>query len=248
METTISVLNYNIWFSEENRTERTISLLNTIDTHNPDIICLQEVTQPVYEHLKQSLNLYPYFYPSNNISAYDCAIFSKHKFTNIKVHPFNNSIMGRKLITVNIDINDHQLVIATAHFESLFKQNNKQKIEQYDFTHDILKQFNNIPVILCADTNLMAHEENLYLTKHNMWNDCWIIDGKNKDKEYTYDTSTNDNLVTRNIHHIQSRIDRITYNDKLTMINFNMIKGSDFYIEPSDHYGVMATFALLEAT
>lgn len=259
----IKILSYNIWFSEENRIERTISLIETIKDNNPDIICLQEVVKPVFDYLVENLKNYPYYYPINYNYHYNCVIFSRYFIPKAKEYSFENSSMGRKLIAILLNINlldkednnliveNFPLIIGTSHFESLFKNQNKVKIEQYDMAKEILENLSesygpNCPVIFCADTNLLSNEESYYLTKDKNWKDCWIESGSNKNNKFTYDSILNDNLKNRNIGVIRSRIDRIVYNnvDKLELLSFNLIKGNEQLIEPSDHYGIMAEFKI----
>lgn len=257
----ISILSYNIWFSEENRTERTISLIQTIKENNPDIICLQEVVKPVFDYLVKNLVDYPYNYPINYSYMYNCVIFSKYYISKGKEYNFENSMMGRKLVVSllnlslkkydegNIYIENYPIIVATSHFESLFKQTNKIKIDQYEKTKKILEKLSEsygpkCPIIFCADTNLLKSEEEYYLTGDEYWKDCWVMDGSNINKKYTYDCITNDNLKNRKIGYIRSRIDRIIYNDinKLKLNKFRLIKGNMDWIEPSDHYGILAEF------
>lgn len=261
MTNRITILSYNIWFSDENRTERTISLIETIKGQNADIICLQEVVKPVFDYLIKNLTEYPYYYPINYNYIYSCVIFSKYFITKAKEYEFENSSMGRKLVVGllnltlqtsdngSIVVEKFPLLIATSHFESLFKNNNPIKIEQYNKSKEILENLSKTygpgcSIIFCADTNLLAFEEKLYITQDTKWKDCWSEYGSKKSNKYTYDSILNDNLKNRDIGIIRSRIDRIIYKDhnKLKLVNFKMIKGNTNWIEPSDHYGVLAEF------
>jgi mRNA deadenylase 3'-5' endonuclease subunit Ccr4 len=47
----IKILSYNIWFSEDYRSERSIALIETIINNNYDVLCLQEVVPSVFNYL-----------------------------------------------------------------------------------------------------------------------------------------------------------------------------------------------------
>lgn len=256
-------MSYNIWFSEEDRMERTISLIENIKENNPDVICMQEVTKPVFDYLIKNFKNYPYHYPTKPNKNYDCMIFSKFVISKAKEFVFKNSSMDRKIIATLLNINvtskeknnlvieNFPLVVATCHFESLFKAQNQVKIEQFEtaktILENLLKSYGpDCPIIFCADTNIMPKEESYYITNDNYWKDCWIESGGDKHNKFTYDTILNENLKNRNIGVIRSRIDRIIYNDidELQLLSFRLIKGNENYIEPSDHFGIMAEIGL----
>lgn len=257
----LKVISYNIWFSAKQQYERLISLLETINKHDADIICLQEVVPEIYNYIKLCQKKdYPNIYPNKIDQEYDCVILSKHPFTITNEHLFKNSTMGRKLIYVTIDmkiikivekednidfiVKNYNLTIGTTHCESRFGKFNKTKIDQYIETENILKDMG--PVILCSDTNITHNsEEQYYLTNNGAWTDCWKEQGENKDMEYTYDAETNDNLKNKQYtKKYRNRMDRIIYktNDVFKTVDFELVRGIEHYIEPSDHYGVMAIF------
>lgn len=268
----LKVLTYNIWFSDKYRHERLISLIETINSCDADIICLQEVMPDIFNYIKLCQKKdYPYIFPNKLETDYHCVILSKHPFTSTEEHTFTNSTMGRKLIYVTINlklvrivkkdddddnddidadvdfnVENYKVTVATSHFESQFGQFNKRKIDQYIKAKEILDDVGlSGSVILCADTNITKKEEKYYLTKDDNWIDSWKEDGSDNEKEYTYDSKTNDNLKNNNYEkEYQNRLDRIVYtkNDVFKTIKFDLIRGLDCYIEPSDHYGVMATF------
>lgn len=265
----LKVITYNIWFDDYEKEKRTISLYKTISKHNPDIICLQEVTPKVYDLLKMLFDNYNYIYPEELDQSYDCVIFSKHKIITKYKKKYNGSRMGRSLTAINIEylIENKKInfTVATSHFESLFGFDNQEKLTQYSYAKNILDKLydEKCPIILCCDTNIMQKEEN-YFFNDGKWVDCYKTNKNTKDKNiylfddkyepkdddldsiYTYDTVTNRNLMKRNIYQIRSRIDRILYKSQqlIKPIEYKIIKGDSKEIEPSDHYGIMVSFKI----
>src|ERR1700744_470837 len=158
----IKIMSYNIWFSEFFRIERMISLVENINHYNPDIICMQEVISTVYDKLIFHLVHYKYHYPKDVNNSYNCVIFSKYPIIECENVLYNNTFMGRSLLTTVIRIllenNEYRnIVVATSHFESVFNKVNPIKIEQFYKAKAVLEKMHKKyeSVILCADTNLI---------------------------------------------------------------------------------------------
>lgn len=248
----ISVMSYNIWFDIAEREKRLISLFEIIKYYNPDVICLQEVIPETAEYLINKLeNVYKYIYPKKIELSYGCMIFCRYEISQYIEYKYIKTLMGRKLHCVVICYDqkkNRNIVIATSHFESEFKKINEIKTRQYTEAQQILNDLSEIygPVIFCSDTNILPDEEKYFFKN---WLDAWQENGYDSLKEYTYDTKLNLNLKNRNIQkEIRSRIDRIIYktNNVLNLISFELIKGFD--VEPSDHYGIMADFEIVNNT
>ena len=244
----LKVMSYNIWFDEEKIIERILSLMHHVDTYSPDVMCFQEVLRDKYEYIKTKLKpKYGYCFPELIKYRYGCAIFSKYPIDSAKIISMTSS-MGRELILTKINVNNLNVVIANTHFESEFKLNNVTKIKQFKLVAAILNQLHHIygDVILCADTNVVESEREIFKRQFCLMKDSFVEDGSLSEKEYTYDSMTNLNLRRRNIE-FQSRIDRILFRTKGTMKvnNFSLLTGIDDYVQPSDHHGIMTEFSLL---
>jgi endonuclease/exonuclease/phosphatase family metal-dependent hydrolase len=270
----LKVMSYNIWFSNILQNERLISLIENIKYHDPHVLCLQEVTNVVFDNLVDGLHEYPYHYPKKLKQQYGCVIFSKHPIIKSEEIQYKNTQMGRSLVICHINVTVYnnidnysegnpmsitskevnvspsikEIVIATSHYESIFKNFNSVKIEQFNKTKDILEDINDYHdnIILCADTNIVKTEEKYFITNDNKWKDSWIEDGEKEDNKNTYDSYKNENLMNRLIGNYTSRIDRIIYiNSKLLVQeDFKLITACYGTIEPSDHFGIMTTFSI----
>lgn len=245
----INVVSYNIWFDDKLSLKRTLSLANTVQTKNPDIICLQEVIPEVHDVLKLLLKDYKFCFPQKITKNYDCVIFSKYPIKKCLVYPYKNSTMGRCMTVIQINFNNIDIVFANTHFESLFKKTepNKEKIKQYEIGQQILETLYNTykNVILCTDTNVLDHEEHYFNSIYldNGWTDAWMKLG-NENNKYTYDSEKNIHLNNKFYKtKYMSRIDRIlAKGDNCKLLNFDIIKG--IILEPSDHFGVCASYKI----
>ena len=231
----MQIVTYNIWFNQKERKKRAESLCHEILTYNSDIdvLCFQEVTPQVLEYLNELLSdVYLYHYP-NEIEYYGSITFSRHPFVDAHETHFVSN-MGRKLVTVIVDIDNTMIAIGNCHYESEFGDKNIVKLCQYDVTKRMLSSYN-IPVIMCADTNIQEHEEDEYLND-TQWKDSWKEAGEPTNKKYTYDSFINKHHKYKKL---RCRIDRINYKGNLKQTKFELLKGVNGKIQPSDHYGVL---------
>ncbi|AYV84118.1 MAG: endonuclease/exonuclease/phosphatase family protein [Hyperionvirus sp.] len=244
----VKILTYNIWFDIMERDNRLESLVKIIGSSGGDVICLQEVVPSVYDKIVKYLGgEYKYIFPEKIEAAYGCMILSKYKG---EYHEFKfDTHMGRMLHAVTFDFESQKITVATAHFESEFRKYNIIKLKQYMLAQEILNKLYEEygPVIFCSDTNLLETEEKYFFGGD--WEDCWKRDGANPLKEYTYDTKCNVNLQLRNIQKvIRSRIDRVVFRGCVELMEFDLVKGGEYGMEPSDHYGVVAAFTVSQDT
>ena len=258
---TISILDYNIWFDKYNMAERTISLIDVIEEKKPDILLLQEVTPKVFEILTMTLSKlgYKYNFPEVISKSYECFIFSKYQIIDNNYNEYDNSRMGRALITSVIEfpviitngnefnIENINILVGTSHFESFFdKKYSNIKKEQYKYAQKYLdnkKEYKYI--IFGGDTNIANDDENKSFFKDKLWNDVWDDIENQEENEYTYDTETNKNLIMRGIKNLRSRIDRVLYKGDIVVREFELIKEGNFIIPPSDHHGLYVKLEII---
>lgn len=241
----LKIMSYNIWFNAYRIDVRLKSLYVHIKMYDPDVVCLQEVLSEQYENIKSNLK-YQYCWPDKINQTYGCVILSKYPLINtaISILPTN---MGRQLILGSIAVNDKKIMIANIHFESEFQTNNNIKNEQYKMVGYILNQlyaqYNNI--ILCADTNAIKYDYDIFDNSFSEMKDCWIESGGDHEKEYTYDGATNKNIMKNK--NLKSRMDRILFrsDDTLHVTKFYLIVGMPNQIQPSDHHGIMTCFDIM---
>ena len=102
---------------------------------------------------------------------------------------------------------------------------------------------NNNNVIFCVDTNLTNNEKIEFDNNFGNFVDCWMQNGKQISKQYTYDNLTNEHLIDAS--KLKSRLDRIMYKcDKTIRLHNFLLTNNNLYrnIQPSNHYGCVADF------
>lgn len=256
----LNIVSYNIWFDPVLELQRTCSLIATIFSNDADVICLQEVRPHIYKILISQLKKYKYHYPKKINQGYGCAILSRYPISKCLKKEFENSLMGRSLIIAQVDypchsqtdegisVDNKEIIVATTHFESIFSRDkeNTVKIEQYKKTEEILnnlyEKYRN--VILCADLNILDHEEDKFIpTDDSNWSDAWKLKG-NESNKFTFDSYTNIYLQMKKYKY-RSRLDRVIFNtDDCVLNEYRRIEGVEGSTQPSDHYGVVGKFGV----
>ncbi len=246
----MKIIQYNIFFGQcpnININQRLNNVCNYLLKKNADVICLQEVLKDKYELIKNNTNLaYPYIYPNKCFEhRYDTIIFSRNPFIDSWTKQYDNTNMGRNMKSLTINIRNKEIQIVTSHFESVFRNNAKNKIMQYIWCSDVLNKINKtgVSVILCADTNVCQNSEKEFTKSFDNWKDAWIVSGSDEKSEITYDGEKNNIILANNIDDAvyKSRLDRILYSSDLKCTKFEII-GDEPNEILSDHYGIMATF------
>ncbi|VBB18438.1 endonuclease/exonuclease/phosphatase family protein [Yasminevirus sp. GU-2018] len=255
----MKILQYNIYFGEHrgvSLSDRLQNVCGCIMEQNADVVCVQEVLRDSYSLMTALLkDMYPYAYPDPQDGieiAYGTAIFSKFPIKRATTHKFEFTSMGRdiKLVMVEDDKNS-KYYICNVHFESEFKDKCMKKIYQYSRCSDILYHLHkktNIPVILCADTNVCNDSSKAFHEAFSFakgWRDAWIENGSSKATELTFDSETNPILLSRYgdlnegaKQKYKSRLDRVLHLSNMHMIDFKLV-GADNTKILSDHYGIV---------
>ena len=189
---TLKIATWNIWFDEYRMKKRMNEIMNIISNHNIDIFCLQELTQESFEYLTKHdyIQKDHKFYISskdiNDIGNYGNIIFSKFPISKVNILSFNQTKMYRKLVTVDMNINNEVFKICTTHLESL-ENNRAQRISQLTQSVKFIVNENNENVdhfIFCGDFNECGTmNDKLLPFPDAQFKDCWNDYYDEKEKE-----------------------------------------------------------------
>ncbi|XP_019170052.1 PREDICTED: tyrosyl-DNA phosphodiesterase 2 isoform X2 [Ipomoea nil] len=268
----LKILTYNVWFREDLEMHKRMEAIgDLIELHSPDIICFQEVIPEIYDIFQRSRwwKVYRCSVSSNMefTGAYFCMQLTKLSVKSFSSKPFDNSIMGRRLCSAEIEVaKDLRLVVATSHLESPCpappkwdQMFSKERVDQAKAAIKVLEQ--NPNVIFCGDMNWDDKLDGPFPLPEG-WIDVWT-ELRPGEIGYTYDTKTN-KMLTGN-RTLQKRLDRFICSlrdfkiNKIEMIGKDPIPGLFYCKEkkvrnevkkltlpvlPSDHYGLLLEIRL----
>lgn len=233
--------------------------------------CTETVIMKIYPELTTIGYTRPIMYTDNSqihIYAINTLGLVKGVFKQTRIQPYNlyklpDTMMNRQLIYFTCEKNKSSVTIATCHFESEFGKHNTIKYEQYQHVEAALRELYSITstdpkifnceksnVILCGDFSIGGVDDGLELSKTfdvNGWLDTWRATGSDPKHEITFNRESNPYNRESKYH---SRLDRILYlGDNIQCTQHRIIAGfqdkkTGVKYPVSDHYGVLAKFAI----
>lgn len=244
MQTTISILSYNIWFDKRHGEVRYQGIFDLIGQLHPTIIALQEVTPDVFANLYDMMSKRGYFcnyqhvndfQPSN---GYGVCIFSAIPIESAEIIPFEVTRMGRYFVRVLLS---NGLYVVTTHLESMSAQAETRQKQIKQLTAHCSTP--NSPHILAMDSNLTDVGLDCF-PEHTHWVDFYDVVGRPANSTFTYDALHNANILDS----YRTRFDRILYKGcKCKCVGFRLegtkiLKNTN--LPPSDHFGVFVVIAV----
>ncbi|VDH95245.1 tyrosyl-DNA phosphodiesterase 2 [Mytilus galloprovincialis] len=250
----IKLLSWNIeGLSSVNIKERTGAVIAFINSERPDVIFLQEVIVDTLEML--SRKCLDYTFIESAVESYFTVIMVKHKVvqvTDSKIIPFTSSTQGRTLQKVECTIKGLSCLLMTSHLESMKTNSDERKHQMKRALHHVVNASRDRTVLFGGDFNIKDREirEMKGLPKGVL--DLWIETGRNKETQFTWDTSinTNQTWVANQDFKPKIRFDRIYMRHPKTepvispvsfqLIGQEKIPTCDCF--PSDHWGILVHF------
>jgi len=253
----LSVLSWNIDGLDERELDiRTLSVCDIINERLPEIVMLQEVVDGSSQIIKSLCQQnYKYATCSKRSEYYNAMLYKKDN--NLKVEKvlewrdFENTAMGRHLLSQEITFHNQVFTIMTTHLESLKDYSPQRKDQLQDCFSKMLGKSENQCVIFGGDLNLREPEINAIGGIPEKIKDSWIESGMAKDKKFTWDLKLNDNKSFENNFKPTTRYDRIYFrspdNKNLECVQFDLVgtkKIDACKLFPSDHFGIFASYRL----
>ena len=241
---------------DRNIKERTMEVINTIQTKKLDIVFLQEIISETYELIKSYL-LSDYHLTENKAASsedqwYFTIILLKRtrlNLRNVKMISFDNSAMGRDLTVVDAKFqNGPKLMLVTTHLESM-KQFSKERIEQLKIAFELVKDTDeNSTVLFAGDLNVRDSEVERVGVPWRV-DDVWIRLGAHKECQFTWDLTVNTNKKNMDKKKPRFRFDRVYYRpsakNEIKPLSFKFCgteKVPSWKCFPSDHFGIICEF------
>jgi len=227
----LSVMSWNVYFDDISGQTRYPKIINAIDKHQADIICLQEVTDSFIKNIQiSSLNTQYKLIMTSEKKNYRNIILTKLKSINsgsIQI-PTN---MNRSVPYITFSKNNTLIKLANVHLDSMLNDT-ELRINQIN---KILSHINSDEsLILCGDVNYGDdNKENILTEKH-------FKDSAGNDKRASYNTIKNKLAgKTKFISENSRRLDRILITGELSSTDYKL------YEYPfSDHYPISSTILI----
>lgn len=240
----LRVATYNVWFDAYENALRCAALLAILEHERPDVIALQEVTQPFLDAVLESPWVRDEYAVSRTLldptTRYDVVMLSRLPVAAFRPHLLTSQ-MGRRLHVLELPTSEGTLAIGGIHLESM-----------QPMTPTRLRQIDECVPVLCGapaaiwlgDFNASPDSaEDRRIRAH--FRDTWAE--LSSEPGYTRDTTQNAMLAKIKDDRHQ-RIDRIfLHGDMLLpravrMVGTEPVAGTAGQVFPSDHFGLVADF------
>jgi endonuclease/exonuclease/phosphatase family metal-dependent hydrolase len=238
----LRVATFNVWFDSYERDLRRRAVLEILERECPDVIALEEVTQPFLDALLETPWIRQHYAVSRTQldfnARYDVVMLSRLPVARFTAHVLT-SRMGRMLHTVELHTTDGVVTVGGIHLESM-----------REMTPTRLAQIAECVPLLCSSSTAVwvgdfnaapSSEEDQRIRE--AFRDAW--DELVPDPGYTRDTTANAMLAKIKDDRHQ-RIDRVFLKSQafvphaIRMVGTEPIPGTDGQVFPSDHFGLVA--------
>jgi endonuclease/exonuclease/phosphatase family metal-dependent hydrolase len=244
----LRVATFNVWFDAFEHEVRRSAVLDILEQESPDVIALEEVTQPFLDALLASPWIREHYAISrielDPAARYDVVMLSRLPVARFTAHTLT-SRMGRMLHTVELMTTEGTVAVGGIHLESM-REMTPTRLVQIDEC---------VPVLCSAPTAIWlgdfnaapSSEEDLRIREsfRDTWEELVTEPG------YTRDTKQNAMLAkVKDDRH--QRIDRIWLKSKsftptsIRMLGTEPIPGTEGQVFPSDHFGLVADLSWVD--
>ena len=245
----ITVVTFNVWFDRFNRRLRHDVLFEEVHQCDADIIVFQEMTQASLDQLLELQWVQETYCVSdigaNTFESYGVVLLSRLPMTQLSLIELP-SLMDRKLVLAEFEINGQKLLVGGVHLERL-SQSDAARREQVELIGSLVADVDHS--IIMGDCNLCSSwPENEILDSR--FSDAWPIIHPSE-PGFTEDTSLNTmKFETRRFPSV--RFDRVLFRslaatshwrpDSIELLGTTAIQTRYPSIFPSDHFGLCAKF------
>ena len=226
---------------------RTEAACQIILERAPDVVFLQEVVErSFFAHLRPWMQGVGYRASPPQLtkrSRYGCIMFTRPPLTVLEARrePFTASQMGRSLLHTTVRWEGRELLLLTAHLESL-REGRPERVQQLDVVRAALGAHAG-PAVFAGDTNLRDSE-----VAGKEIRDAWSELGGPRQCRYTFDAFAIPNKKGRT----RARYDRVFLSahpgwrsTEMSLLGMASVPGAGGLF-PSDHAGIEVLLSLSE--
>ncbi len=248
----LSLLSWNVWFGLDKPHRRWTELISILGSLQPDVVALQEVTDPFLRMLRKApwvRRRYEISDPSGeSLGSYGNLIVSRLPLERVRVLALDSE-MDRKLVVAQARAADATWAFASVHLESL-RESADRRAKQLTQVLEALAPYPE--AALMGDFNFCSSwiEENGRIPSDYL--DVWPA--VRSDDGFTVDTELNEMRGREAQTAKRVRFDRILIRStrcspmRTTLVGTKSIRGEKPKLYPSDHFGLHATLRLAKAS
>lgn len=261
----LRLLTYNVWFREDVQVEKRMEAIGRIIEANdyPEGLCFQEVTPAIYALFSSSSWWSHYVASPPPMELYFTSLLIKKDratlvgpgFCN---RPFENSKMGRGMLTASLLLDGQEVFVGTSHLESPCGKGQEfsaERQQQMGEVMDLLAGRQEANVVYGGDMNWLENMDGA-IPLHDGLQDAWVASGE-RDPGFTYDSRANP-MVLGNWP--GQRMDRVFFKvsgwklkgvcllgkEPLPGVQHEYVRRDgrrqQVPVLPSDHFGLLTTF------
>ena len=242
----LTLVTYNIWFSDYHRQRRHEALLKLVQDCDADAIALQEVTPTSLKLILEQDWVRKNYYSSDTtgvtVNPYGVLLLSKFPIHQLFFCELPSQ-MSRKLLWAEFQINGERFTIATVHLESKRKFASIRAM-QLDQVFPLLEHAEH--TVLMGDFNFCSSWENENRNIDPRYQDIWAV-LRGDEPGYTEDTDINLMRLQQKQKHKKVRFDRILLRSasprwqpkSIERLGLEPIAPNRPYVFPSDHFGLV---------
>lgn len=246
----LRLCSWNLWFDHFHQASRIRAAMAELRAVQPDVVCLQEVTEPILQIILGEMGATPFapLFDIHSSNPYgQMYLINTQTVKGIKfgsVH-FPETRMNRRIYQLTLEKARKRMTVLNVHLESEFSGNARgTKAKQLDYLLEFASQLDPNEcgtVIIAGDCNLAE--------KDKRWSQSLLKRYQYADigpKTPTYDCTRNSNIIGQYC----SRLDRIFVSNtaRVQYVNHDLLGQRQVVLGegpvrgfPSDHFGIDIT-------
>lgn len=237
----LKIITWNVWFDPKFQAERIQGIIAEIQSYQPDVACLQEITTPILQFILASVDVHRYavWYDEFSTKPYG-QIFIIKKNANVTAFgssPFPDTKMHRRIFYITLK---GQTTILNVHLESEFSGHpNSAKARQLAYLLEFARvNFSRHRTIIAGDFNLTPQDENWSqkIIQASIFTDISPLN-----HHFTYDYLFNTNIIREYRSHLDRVLCNVPVQRQFRLLGQKPIElaQSPGRIYPSDHFGIL---------
>ncbi|MEQ8963024.1 MAG: endonuclease/exonuclease/phosphatase family protein [Coleofasciculus sp. C2-GNP5-27] len=242
----LTLVTYNIWFSDYHRQQRHEAILKLIQDCGADAIALQEVTPPSLKLILEQDWIRTNYYSSDTtgetVNPYGVLLLSKLPIQRLFFCDLISQ-MSRKFICAQLQLNGQRFNLATAHLESK-KKFAPIRARQLADIFPLLENADH--AVLMGDFNFCSSWQDENRNLDPRYQDLWAV-LRGNESGYTEDTDINVMRLQQKQKHKKVRFDRIFLRSdspgwqpqSIERLGLEPISPNCPHVFPSDHFGLV---------